>query len=111
VPDGGIPEAVRERQWIPFDDAGGFEDGVRRLVDALDTDLEWTQAHTRWLVKAIEWDREGRERSLLLRGAELAAAERWLAGAEGKHPEPTTLQREYVAFKDAAGVKWELHMT
>ncbi len=96
VPDDGVPEAIRERQWIPFDDGAQFADGVGRLIEALDTDLDWTRAHTRWLLKALEWDHEGRDRSFLLRGAELAAAERWLAGAPGKQPEPTALQREYV---------------
>ena len=38
-----------------------------RLVTALDTDLEASEADTRWLVKALEWDKEGRDNSFLLR--------------------------------------------
>ena len=37
-------------------------------------------------MKALEWDAHGRDRSFLLRGAELAAAEQWLALAAGKEP-------------------------
>jgi len=97
VADEEVPEGVRVRNWIPFSEAGEFELGVARVVEALDTDLDWTRAHTRWLVKALEWDSEGRERSFLLRGSELAAAESWLADATKKEPQPAALQREYVA--------------
>jgi WD40 repeat protein len=97
VADDAVPEGVRVRNWIPFTEPEGFDPGVGRVVEALDTDLDWTKAHTRWLVKALEWEGEGRERSLLLRGSELGTAEEWLARATGKEPEPTALQREYVA--------------
>ena len=96
VADEQVPEGVRERNWIPFDDDARFDDGVERLVDALETDLEYTREHTRWLVKALEWEAEGHDRSFLLRGAELGAAERWLAGAQGRQPEPTALHREFL---------------
>jgi WD40 repeat protein len=104
VPDEALPEGIRVRNWIPIDD-GTFEQGVTRAVDALETDLAWTKEHTRWLVKALEWDGEGRERSFLLRGSELAAAEAWLASAAGKEPEPTTLQSEYIAASRGATVR------
>lgn len=94
VADEQVPAGVRERNWIPFDDDARFADGVQRLVDALETDLEYTREHTRWLVKALEWKAEDRDSSFLLRGAELGAAERWLAGAQGRQPEPTALHRE-----------------
>jgi WD40 repeat protein len=102
VPDDALPDGIRVRNWIPIGDDGDFEQGVARAVDALDTDLAWTKAHTRWLVKALEWDGEGRERSFLLRGSELADAEAWLASAAGKEPEPTALQSEYVAASRVA---------
>jgi WD40 repeat protein len=97
VPDEAVPEGIRVRNWIPFSEAREFEPGVARVLEALDTDLDWTKAHTRWGLKALEWEAEGREKSFLLRGSELAAAEAWLAGEAGKEPEPTGLQREYVA--------------
>jgi hypothetical protein len=102
VSDDRLPEAIRERNWIPIGDDADFDHGVARAVDALDTDLAWTKQHTRWLVKALEWDGEGRERSFLLRGSELAAAEAWLASAAGKEPQPTALQNEYVAASRVA---------
>ena len=61
---------------------GTTSTGVRALVEALDTDLEWVSAHTRLLQRAVEWDNEGREGSYLLRGRDLAEAERWLSAAD-----------------------------
>ena len=67
------------------------------LLAALDLDLDWVHGHTRLLVRAGEWEARGRERSLLLRGRDLQAAETLLAIA-GVHrdPAPTPLQGEYV---------------
>jgi WD40 repeat protein len=96
VPDDEVPDGIRVRNWIPAGAEDEFEPAVERLVGALDTDLEWTKEHTRWLLKALEWEEEGRDRSFLLRGAELAAAERWLSSAADKEPQPIALQTEYV---------------
>ncbi len=97
VPDAVLPAEIRDRNWIPFTDDTAFDPALVRLLAALDTDLEAARAHTRWLVKALEWDVEGRDSSFLLRGAELRAAETWLASSpEGADPAPTQLQREYL---------------
>ena len=82
---------------------GSFEAEVERVVSALETDLEWEREHTRVTVKALEWDGAGRDRSFLLRGAELKAAERWLAAGSDKDPGPTSLEQEYLlAARQAA---------
>ena len=104
VPDDALPDGIRVRNWIPIG-RRRLQAGVARAVDALDTDLAWTKAHTDWLVKALEWDGEGREGSFLLRGSELAAAEAWLSSAAGKEPQPTALQSEYVAASRVASTR------
>jgi hypothetical protein len=97
VPDSELPGEIRDRNWIPFTDADDFDESVERLVKALDRDLERAKEHTRWLVKAIEWEGEGRDNSFLLRGSELKAAEAWLAASPvDADPAPTPLQREYL---------------
>lgn len=105
VPDEQVPEGIRVRNWIPFGEDGEFDKGVERLLQALDTDLAWTKEHTHWLLKALEWDTKQRDRSLLLRGSELTAAEQWLAGAAGKEPEPTPLHTEYVLASRIAAAR------
>jgi WD40 repeat protein len=97
VPDADIPEEIRYRNWIPAGEDGDFDASVTRLLTAIDTDLDWEHQHTRWTMKALQWDEAGRDRSSLLRGSELAAAERWLVAGAGKDPGPTPLEREYLA--------------
>ncbi len=106
VPDPSIPEEIRNRNWIPFTDTDDFAASLDRVVRALDTDLAATREHTRWLVKALEWDEEGRDRSFLLRGSELKAAENWLARTSPEaEPAPTTVQNEYVLASRRAAAR------
>jgi WD40 repeat protein len=106
VPDAELPAEIRDRSWIPFTGDAEFDPSVRRLLKALDTDLEATRAHTRWLVKALEWNWERRDSSFLLRGAELKAAESWLAATpEDAEPAPTPLQREYLLASRTAAAR------
>ena len=94
----GLPEAVARHNWIPSQGRfeGDFEASLETLIEASETDLEWVREHTKWGNLAAAWDERGRENSLLVRGSELEAAERWLAGQAGKDPEPTPLQRDYI---------------
>ncbi len=110
VGDDELPAEIRDRNWIPFTEADEFDASLARLVTALDTDLEAAKAHTRWLVKALEWDGEQRDRSFLLRGSELKAAEAWLAASpEDADPAPTPLQREYLlASRESAARRQRL---
>ncbi len=106
VPDPAIPEEIRHRNWIPFTEAEDVDASLDRVVRALDTDLAACKEHTRWLVKALEWDAEDRDRSFLLRGSELKAAESWLAGTSPEaEPAPTTVQSEYVLASRRAAAR------
>ena len=97
VPEDDTPEEIRHRNWIPFTEGDDFDRSVERVVRALDTDLELRKEHTRWLTKSLEWDAKARDRSLLVRGNELRAAEDWLArSSQVSDPAPTALQVEYV---------------
>jgi WD40 repeat protein len=106
VPDPELPEEIRERNWIPFTELDDYDTSLERVVRALDTDLNFRREHTRWLVKAIEWDGEKRDRSFLLHGSELKAAESWLARTSpDANPAPTTLQSEYVLASRRAAAR------
>jgi WD40 repeat protein len=91
-----MPEALAARNWTFFRDEDDYGASFETLVSALDTDLEWVSAHTRLLERALEWEREGRDGSYLLRGRDLADAERWVASQTAERdPQPTPLQLEY----------------
>ena len=103
--DDRLPEPIRVRNWIPFTPDQDVDVAAQRLVDALDTDLSHAHAHTRWLVKALDWDEHERDASFLLRGSELADAEAWLASvSDAADPAPTSLQREYLYASRRASV-------
>ena len=74
------------------------------MIDAIETDLEWVREHTDWGQKALEWEHHDRDRSFLLSGSELEAAEGWLARQSGKVPSPTKVQNEYVLESRRAAV-------
>jgi WD40 repeat protein len=102
VADEQIPDEVRFRNWIPVEADGDAT--IDRVIAAIDTDLGWERQHTRLTVKALEWDAAGRDGSFLLRGSDLAAAERWLAEGAGRDPGPSAVEQEYLlAARQAAG--------
>ena len=107
VPDDEIPGEVRYRNWIPIDGDGDgdLSATVERVVKALETDLEWEREHSRLTVRALEWQRSGRDRSFLLRGADLRSAEAWLAAGAGKDPGPTALETEYIVAGHRAAAR------
>ncbi len=98
--------AVSSHNWVYFtdDDEVAFQQSFRALVEALDTDLEHLQAHTRLLVRAVEWDNKDRDSSFLLRGNDLREAEAWLANSAGKQPNPTDLHLEYINASRKAAI-------
>jgi tetratricopeptide (TPR) repeat protein len=101
-----VPEALAKLNWIFFRETDDFEKAIDILIGALDTDLDWVHAHTRLLTRAIEWESNGKNTSLVLRGDDLRSAERWLAeaGAE-KGRQPTALQTEYIIASRKAATR------
>ncbi len=89
---------VRTHNWLVFtaDDDDTFTSKLNQLVEVLTTDLDHVRNHTRYLVRAREWDEKRRDSSYLLRGADAEAAITWLDASMGKRPEPLALHRHYL---------------
>ncbi|MEM9815083.1 MAG: TIR domain-containing protein [Cyanobacteria bacterium P01_D01_bin.6] len=94
-PDQVHPELAR-LNWIFLRSQDNFQDGLKGLLEALDQDLDYVRTHTRILVRALEWDRNNRDGSYLLRGADLERANRYLAQGKAQEPRPTALHHQYV---------------
>jgi WD40 repeat protein len=106
VETGEVPEALAKLNWTFCRDSDDFEKGIDTLIQALDTDLEWLHAHTRFLTRAIEWESKGKNSSFVLRGVDLRAAEQWLAEAgSNKERQPTALQTNYILLSRKAATK------
>jgi tetratricopeptide (TPR) repeat protein len=87
---------LRSLNWIYFDDDTTFDTVLKDLVTALDTDQLYVKSHTRYLVRALEWQQFKRNPSFLLEGDQLASAKQWLDSSANKHPEPHPAHHEYI---------------
>src|SRR6185369_7025797 len=68
-------QTLSEINWLCFTDAANFAQETDALIVALELDYAYLQAHTRYLIRALEWDRAGRKNSLMLFGDEITRAE------------------------------------
>lgn len=85
-----------QHNWLFFRQSDDFDSAFQALVTALQTDLEHVKTHTRLLVRAREWETQGRSADFLLRGNDLEAAEDWLTDSGSKQPYPSSLHYEYI---------------
>lgn len=97
APNDRVPAGISRLHYVHFTSGHDFENAVEKLVTALNSDIEWLREHTRVGEIARRWDASGRPRSEVLRGATLAAAERWLVDQPKAAPAPTSLHREFIA--------------
>ncbi|MBI1279811.1 MAG: PQQ-binding-like beta-propeller repeat protein [Anaerolineaceae bacterium] len=68
--------------WVFFRPEDNFDKSFDRLLTTVETDLPYVRAHTRYLTRAQEWQRENQREDLLLFGSEIDRAEAWLKQAE-----------------------------
>ena len=93
---------IRSLNWLFFDDDTTFDSVFKDLLMALDTDQLYVKSHTRYLVRALEWQQFQRNPSFLLEGDQLASAKTWLDSSANKHPEPHPVHHEYVGASNIA---------
>ena len=74
----------------------GFGTGLASLIAALNTDFDWLREHTRYLQRAMEWDKGGRAENRLLSGNDILEAKAWVARRPKGAPEPTALQLDFI---------------
>ena len=91
-----LPESIVRLNWIFLTKKEDASEGVKALVDALKTDLEWVRFHSRLLVRAKEWETRRADKSVVLRGSELEEAEQQLAVGSEKEPKPGALQIQFI---------------
>ncbi|HLO28690.1 MAG TPA: TIR domain-containing protein [Anaerolineales bacterium] len=104
------PRQLSHLNWIFVRETDDFEAAFQKLLTGIHTDYEWVQEH-RWLqVRALDWQRENKDKGALLRGKDLQDAEFQLATNTSKEPHPTDLQREYV-FESRKAVDRQRRLT
>ncbi|HEY9651771.1 MAG TPA: toll/interleukin-1 receptor domain-containing protein, partial [Coleofasciculaceae cyanobacterium] len=95
-----IPNALRDLQYIDLTDNVQEEDyhlDESQLLKILCQDAAYYNEHKILLAKALKWERQHHNPSILLRGYNLYHAEAWLKVAKSRrqHP-PTALQEEFI---------------
>ncbi|MFQ4135009.1 toll/interleukin-1 receptor domain-containing protein [Nodosilinea sp. PGN35] len=106
VPQNHLPEPLQTLSAIDL--RTGLRPGEadltvagRQLVHHLHHGADYHRAHTRLLMRALQWERQRRDPTLLLEGDELVQYQRWLWQAQGRSQhQPIRLQALYVAESD-----------
>jgi hypothetical protein len=105
------PSLLAALNYVRFDvqDDGkprSFTLGVRSLVSALESDLEWIDAHTRLYNKAREWEEGGRPPNRLLSGPDVSAAKALIDTRKPSAPAMLPVQLDFIkASADAEAAR------
>ncbi|GAB1545197.1 hypothetical protein NUACC21_78730 [Scytonema sp. NUACC21] len=91
---------IRKLNWVYFqEDQDDFEKSLGYLIDVLRSHTDYIEQHTRFLAKALEWERNQKQTNYLLVGEEKQQAESWLKiRFKDEQPPciPTDLHCEYI---------------
>ncbi|HEY9651392.1 MAG TPA: TIR domain-containing protein, partial [Coleofasciculaceae cyanobacterium] len=95
-----VPNALRSLQYIDLTDNVEEDDYLldeSQLLKIFHEDAAYYNEHKILLTKALKWQRQNKNPSILLRGYNLRSAETWLKVAKNRaqHP-PTPLQEEFI---------------
>ena len=89
-----------------------FKNTIPKLIEAIQTDLEWVQQHTRLLQRATEWDQKRRNKSYLLQGTDLEDGEQWMtASTTGPNRSVNPMQAEYISTSRKTSVQRQRNLT
>ncbi|MDA0266870.1 MAG: toll/interleukin-1 receptor domain-containing protein [Cyanobacteria bacterium] len=87
---------IAQHNWLFCRETDAIDAAFLALFKAIDTDLAYVRAHTRLLVRSLEWFHQNRDRSYLLRGTDLEEAQQWLTQGINVKPRPTEGQVAYI---------------
>ena len=89
-----------------------FKATIPKLVEAIQTDLNWVQQHTRLLQRATEWEQKNRNNSYLLQGSDLDDGERWMTESTADVARAVVpLQAEYINTSRKVAVQRQRNLT
>ncbi|EKQ69579.1 WD40 repeat-containing protein [Leptolyngbyaceae cyanobacterium JSC-12] len=112
-----IPSELRSLHFINFADnttQAQHERDVAKLIKILNQDAGYYEEHKILLTKALKWDRQHRNPSILLRGYNLRHAEAWLKVAhhrEQHHPIPLIEEFIQESLRQPEGVPLDVFVS
>ncbi|MGB3642635.1 MAG: toll/interleukin-1 receptor domain-containing protein, partial [Rivularia sp. (in: cyanobacteria)] len=70
---------IKKINWVYFqEDKNDFDKSLKDLIDLLRLNDDYVGEHTRFLIKALEWERNQKQTRYLLTGEEKQLAQDWL---------------------------------
>ena len=94
-----ISNSQRNLQFINFADnttAEQHDKDIAKLLRVLQTEADYYHEHKLMLTKALKWERQHRNPSILLRGYNLRRAEAWLKVAQAHPSGPLSFQTQFI---------------
>lgn len=93
-----VPPAISKWNYVFFHNnpETEYENNLSRLVEAIETDLDYVKEHSRLLLQAREWERNDRHPSYLLKGKRVKSARIWLDQSKDLTPPPSWLHRVFI---------------
>ncbi len=90
-------DKLSSHNWVYAREQDNYDAGISKILESINTDLDWVRQHTRLLQRAREWEIKNRDNSFLLQGADLEEAEGWRSQATGDtNRQILPLQSEYI---------------
>ncbi|HEY9646737.1 MAG TPA: toll/interleukin-1 receptor domain-containing protein, partial [Chroococcidiopsis sp.] len=90
-------QAIQAIDFSRHDDPTQMRAALDRLLQDLTEDANYYEQHKNLLVKALRWQEQHRNPSLLLRGHALRQSEAWLRSAKGRSRQPLLpIQDEFI---------------
>ena len=107
-----LHEKLAATNWVYLRKQDNFDETIPKLIESIQTDLEWVSKHTQLLNQATEWDSYNRNNSFLLNGTKLQDAEKWMADASGKeNRDILPLQADYISTSRAIATRNQRRLT
>src|SRR5262245_30853257 len=95
------PERLSLINYPRFDEGRSFMAGLRGLVQALEDDLDWIEAHSRLATRARDWDEGGRSTNRLMSGPDIAAAKQLVETRKPSAPVMLPVQLDFIQASEA----------
>jgi formylglycine-generating enzyme required for sulfatase activity len=86
TPESSVPQQLSRLNYIIMRDTAERAAGLPKLIEAINTDIDWIRDHTRYGELASRWSHGNRSRDLLIRGTALQAMKGWLQAASDSAP-------------------------
>ncbi len=101
-----FPPEIKQLQYIDFTDNQDqidFDSDIDEILNILNQDKGYLEEHKMMLARALQWEKEGKKVSYLLRGFNLENARTWLRLNENRETyAPTAIHSEFIMASEAA---------